>query len=306
MFRLLPVADTISSTVRPWGASRPQQRRKTQMPQIDAHCQFWRASDIGLPPSVSAPEPALARDFTPDALPGTMPVVAIQAVPNTAGTDYLLSLNSPRIAGVIGWADLASPGVTGHLSDRMINPRFRGIRLMLRRIADDDWLLTAPDPAVISMLTQVNLTLDIEAAPRHLQTLAQFAALNPDLPLVVDQAGVPNLETGQPDDEWAAGMAALAANPQACCKIAGLLALLSPAQQQDPLAALQPLFNRLLDWFGPNRLIWGSDWPTLTLNSQYTDWMALSAELLHGLGEAEQQAIMGDNAARFYGLVLKA
>ncbi|MDN3712621.1 amidohydrolase family protein [Paracoccus cavernae] len=99
-------------------------------------------------------------------------------------------------------------------------------------------------------------------------------------------------------------MAALAADPRIHCKLSGLLTEVSPAQLADPLAVLGPVVGRLLDWFGPERLIWGSDWPVLNLAGDYALWRSLTDQLLAELTDDERAAIMGGNAARFYGISL--
>ena len=97
-------------------------------------------------------------------------------------------------------------------------------------------------------------------------------------------------------------MRALAVDGRVFCKLSGLLTELSPAERADPLPALRAIADPLLDWFGPGRLIWGSDWPVLTLAGSYDEWLDLTGALLEGLAAPERHAVMGGNAARFYGV----
>ncbi len=274
------------------------------MTEIDAHCHFWKLArgDYGWLEGEGGPLAPIRRDFSPDDLPGAARVIAVQAAPTTAETDYLLNLNHPRIAGVVGWVDLTSEGISGHLADRATDPRFRGIRPMLQDIADTDWLLTAPRADALAALVRMNLCFDALVTPRHLGVLAEFAARNPDLAIVIDHAAKPRLAQGGEDAEWAAGMARLAQDPRIHCKLSGLLTEMAPAQLADPLAVLRPVVARLLDWFGPDRLIWGSDWPVLNLAGDYETGRALTDQLLADLTPDERRAIMGGNAARFYGV----
>ena len=99
-----------------------------------------------------------------------------------------------------------------------------------------------------------------------------------------------------------AGMRALAAIPHVHCKLSGLLTELAPENLRDPLPVLQDITGQLLDWFGADRLIWGSDWPVLTLAASYEDWRELSESLLEPLSPDERAAILHGNAARFYGV----
>ncbi|MDN3712622.1 amidohydrolase family protein [Paracoccus cavernae] len=130
-------------------------------------------------------------------MPGTAPVIAVSAAPSSAETDYLLRLKHPRLAGVVGWVDLAAPSTCGQISDLAINPRFRGIRPMLQDIPETDWLLTAPRADTLATMARMNLTFDALVTPRHLGVLATFAAQNPDLAIVIDHAAKPRLAVGE-------------------------------------------------------------------------------------------------------------
>ncbi|MFO1105950.1 MAG: amidohydrolase family protein [Amaricoccus sp.] len=272
------------------------------MNRIDAHCHFWRLDrgDYGWLAGQGGPLAPLRRDFLPADYPAPGDaLIAVQAAPTRAETDFLLGLaaTEPRIAGVVGWVDLADPAAVEDLEARAADARFKGVRPMLQDIAATDWLLTAPHPDNLAALARLGLGLDALVTERHLPVLARFAAAHPDLPIVIDHAAKPRPGRG-PD--WQAGMAALARDPRIHCKLSGLLTELDPASRAAPAAALRPIVARLLDWFGPDRLIWGSDWPVLTLAASLADWHALTDDLLAGLSAAERAAILGGTAARFY------
>jgi L-fuconolactonase len=271
---------------------------------IDAHCHFWQLSrgDYGWLDGEGGPLTPIRRDFLPADYPqDDARLIVVQAAPTLAETDFLLSLadTNPRIAGVVGWVDMTDPASVEVLRTRAGNPAFKGIRPMLQDIADTDWLLTAPRADVLSALRDLGLRFDALVTERHLPGLYRFAAREEGLALVVDHAAKP-----QPGDRtgWEAGLRALASLPHIHCKLSGLLTEFSPDMLGDPLGALRPIFARLLDWFGAQRLIWGSDWPVLTLASGHAEWLALTEELLGGLSVDEQAAIMAGNAARFYGV----
>ncbi|KGJ04646.1 amidohydrolase [Paracoccus halophilus] len=273
------------------------------MQVIDAHCHFWRIArgDYGWLESGGAALAPIRRDFLPPDYPGAARLIVVQAAPSLAETDFLLSLakGDSRIAGVVGWVDLGDPGAAGLLCERADNPALRGIRPMLQDIADPDWLETAVNPRALAALVRLGLRFDALVTARHLPMLARFAARRDDLPLVIDHAAKPQPDRGE---DWERGMAALAAIPHVHCKLSGLLTELSPEELRDPLPALRPILARLLDWFGPERLIWGSDWPVVTLAASYDEWRDLTQALLADLSPSERAAIMGGNAARFYGL----
>ncbi|MTH76801.1 amidohydrolase family protein [Paracoccus aestuariivivens] len=270
------------------------------MQVLDAHCHFWRLDrgDYGWLDGKGGPLQAIRRDFTPQQHPGEGPVIAVQAAPSLAETDYLLSLTDPRIVGVVGWVDLRSAQAVHDLQQRAQNARFLGIRPMLQDIPDTDWLLNAPRPEALDTLVELGLTFDALVTERHLPVLAQFADSNPDIPVVIDHAAKP-----KPADRknWSLGMQRLSAQGHHC-KLSGLLTELSADELRDPLLALRPVVAELLDWFGPDRLIWGSDWPVLNLAGSYAGWRDLTDELLAGLSPDERAAVMGGNAKRFYGV----
>ncbi len=274
---------------------------------LDAHRHLWRL-DRGdyrwLAGEGGLLEP-LRRDFLPEHAPDDSGTILVQAADSLAETEFLLDLarEDARIKGVVGWVDLASPQAAGDLRRLAANPKFKGVRPMLQDIPQTDWLLTAPRPEALAALKALGLRFDALVTERHLGVLERFAAAHPELPLAIDHAAKPQ-PGGRSGDlaAWRAGMSALAAHPQVRCKISGLLTELTLSQLSDPLPALHDVVDPLLKIFGPERLIWGSDWPVLTLAASYEDWLRLTAALLRGLSPAEQAAVMGGGAARFYGV----
>lgn len=272
---------------------------------LDAHCQFWvmERGDYGWLDGVDGALAPIRRDFLPSDYPATARLIAVQAAPTLPETEFLLSLAKGRdaVAGVIGWVDLSAADSAGVLRRLAANPKLRGIRAMLQDIRESDWIVTAPRPETIAALRELDLSLEVMVTPRHLPALTVFARANPGLRLMIGHAGKPRLAIG-PDPGWIDGMSQLARLPSVCCKLSGMLTELGPGQLTAPLPELRRIVDRLLDWFGPDRLIWGSDWPVLTLSASYQDWLALTEALLESCSCAERAAIMGGNAARFYRL----
>ena len=277
------------------------------MQMIDAHCHFWNPArgDYGWLMAGHASLDPLRQVFAPAdlaALNGGARVVAVQAADSVAETEYLLELaaQNPQIAGVVGWVDLASANAAQDISRLAQHPLLRGLRPMLQDIADSRWILTAPKDEAISAMISHGLCFDALVQTRHLEHLAEFAARLPDLPIVIDHCAKPEMG-GDITKEWRDGMAALASQPHVMCKLSGLLTEL-PKGHADPLAALRPVVEWVVNLFGPNRVMWGSDWPVLTLASSYEGWARMTDTLLAGLSVSDRAAIMGQTAAKFYGL----
>lgn len=273
------------------------------MERIDSHCHFWRLErgDYGWLDGSDPSLDPIRRDFMPGDHPGGAAMVAVQAAPSEAETEFLLQLaeQSERIVGVVGWVDLASAASLERLEAWSERRHFVGIRPMLQDIAQTGWLVEATKPELFARLGESGLTFDALVTERHLAMLAAFAERHRDLPVVVDHAAKPQPERGE---GWSDGMKALARQSQVCCKLSGLLTELGPSERDDPLPALQKIVRPLLDWFGPQRLLWGSDWPVLTLAGTWARWCELTDELLADLTGDEREAILGGNARRFYGL----
>ena len=280
------------------------------MKRIDAHCHFWNPArgDYHWLDTGPAKLDPLRRAFTPDDLSRlneNRQVVLVQAADSAAESRYMLSLaeKHPQILGVVGWVDVSNPASIHELQDLARNPRFKGIRPMLQDLAQDDWILTKPDARVIQTVLDLGLRFDGLVLTRHLSHFLRFVQAWPDLPMIIDHCAKPQMHQGL-DPAWVQGMTALAAIPHVHCKISGLLTEL-PASHLAPetaFATIRPAFDTVLRLFGPDRLVWGSDWPVLTLAASYAAWEQMTDRLLEGLTESERAAILGGNAISFYGL----
>ncbi|MDM0116508.1 amidohydrolase family protein [Variovorax sp. J22R133] len=281
--------------------------------RIDAHQHFWQPArgDYGwLRPDVPALH-ALYRDFMPEDLvghlqaQGVVQTVLVQAAASEAETDFLLALAETNnfVGGVVGWVDLSHADAASTLakwSDG--HAKFKGVRPMLQDLADTDWIAHAPHPAAIEALQRLGLRFDALVKPPHLGALLHFVQAWPDLPVVIDHAAKPQLAEGWNApwaEAWRRQMAELAAYPQVCCKLSGLLTEAPPSAGAD---ALRPVWDHLLQCFGPERLMWGSDWPVLNLASDYASWVAISDVLVRELAPDEQASVRQGCATRFYGL----
>ncbi|WP_028447125.1 amidohydrolase family protein [Chitinimonas koreensis] len=276
------------------------------MLRIDAHQHCWQLgrADYGWP----TPEiPALYRDFGPAELApllrahGVAGTVLVQVRPAADENDYLLGLADAHdfILGVVGWVDLESPRAPAEIARLARHPKFKGVRPMLQGLADPAWIADpALDPAAAALIEH-GLTFDALVRPNHLPHLLRFARRHRRLPVVIDHAAKP-AAAAAPAADWRQGMAALAALPNVHCKLSGLATEAGPGWRGAPL---QAYLACLLGWFGPERLMWGSDWPVLNEVADYAAWCAATEALL--AGRTGVDGIRGANAAAFYRLAVE-
>jgi L-fuconolactonase len=285
------------------------------MIRVDAHCHFWELNRgdydwLDVNNQNLAP---IARDFQSGDLAahriatGINQIVVVQAAATEAETDYLLSLadRHEEIAGVVGWADLRSDKVSQRLRQWSRYPKFKGIRPMLQDIEDAGWLLEMPQSNIGQILVELGLRFDALIQPRHLPVLYQFCKDNPNLPVVIDHAAKPKSAFSGDDtafEYWSENMKMLASDTNAYCKLSGLLTELDAKDLADPVSTITPFVEVLLKTFGPERLMWGSDWPVLTLVSNYQSWHDLAHVLLEKLGSDASDRVFGGTASEFYAL----
>jgi L-fuconolactonase len=272
---------------------------------IDAHLHSWLLSrgDYGwLTPAL----PAIYRDVSiPDwqaqaAAHGITGGVLVQAAPTESETQWLLAQaqQHPAVLGVVGWADLLAPDAPARIRALAANPKLKGLRPMLQDITDPDWILQAELAPALQTMSDLGLVLDALIKPLHLPRLLALAARYPTLKLVIDHAAKPDIAAGQ-WEPWASDLAKVASQTQAVCKISGLLTEAGPQPRPD---AAQRWAAHVLQVFGEDRVLWGSDWPVLELAGSYSDWWQASRRLSASLSEAGQKALYDSNTRRIYRL----
>jgi L-fuconolactonase len=273
-------------------------------PRIDSHMHVWQLSrgDYGwLTPAL----PAIYRDFTVDDVrasweqAGIDGVILVQAAPTLEETRYLLSVaeGEPRVRGVVGWIDMLAPDAVDQLERLASNRLLRGIRSMLQDIPDDSWMLKAELAPVYRAVIELGLCFDALVLPQHLSNLLRLIERHPDLKVVIDHGAKPPI--GEPLDSWYKDLVQLADIPHVHCKFSGLV---TECREQTSKAAIEPISRTLLDLFGPERLMFGSDWPVCTVRCTYDQWWQWAQELTAHLSPDQKSAVFGGTAQRFYGL----
>ncbi len=224
--------------------------------------------------------------------------VAGDQIADEARFMYQLAESAPiPMLGVIAAARPEDEGFGEHL-DTIGHSLLVGVRRVLH-VAPDG---TAEAPLFIPNLKQLakrDLTFDLCVRPDQLEMAASLVKAVPELQFVLDHCGCPNLD-GSSDPQWRDGIAMLAALPNVACKVSGLTAYGTP--EQVTLENLYRTLDTILEQFGPERLVWGGDWPVCTLNSTLAGWIAFTIQWMEKLSDSEKAAICAGNAQGVYGL----
>ena len=248
----------------------------------------------------------LRRDYLPEDLAPELAdnsvdaTVAVQADQSEDETRFLLDLAARHesIAGVVGWVDLRAADLPRRLEYFLQFEKLRGFRHIVQAEADD-FLLREDFQRGVARLGEFGFTYDILVYERQLAAAVEFAALFPDQPFVIDHIAKPDHTTGSIDC-WERRMRALAEHPHMMCKLSGLI---TEADWNGWSAAqFEPYLEIALDAFGPDRLMFGSDWPVCLLAGSYTQVKTLVEDFLRARPVSERAAIFGENATRFYNL----
>jgi L-fuconolactonase len=280
---------------------------------IDAHYHLWKLSRADYGWIGDGRNPAVAsieRDYLVDdyqslaAANGIIGSIAVQAAPTVDETRWLLEqahISEGLIRGVVGWIDMAQPDAPAVLCDLAQDRLLRGIRPMLQDLPDVDWVLQPSLVPALRAVMELDLSFDLLVRPVHLKTTLELLTRHPDLRSVVDHAGKPDIANGmwQP---WADDIRRIARETSACCKLSGLVTEARAGWKPDDL---RRYVDHVLECFGAERVLWGSDWPVMLLNADYSDWLAASKRFIELQSAAERSAIFHDNAIRFYRLPLK-
>jgi L-fuconolactonase len=287
-------------------------------PVIDAHQHFWNLTEHAQPWLASHPALApLLRNFTlADLAPlaaagGITATVAVQTVAEPWETPELLTLAAGPglVAGVAGWADLTAPDIADVLARLRELPggdRLAGIRHPVLAEPDPGWLARPDVLRGLAALAAAGLAYDVVGEPRHLPAAVTAARQVPGLRFVLDHLGNPGMAPGtspEADEPWASAVTDFAALPNTTAKLSGILGVPPPpGAAPGSLAHLRPYYDFGLHAFGPNRLMFGSDWPPCTLDASYSQVIATARALTSDLSRTEQDAIFRGTARRTYRL----
>ena len=227
--------------------------------------------------------------------------VAVQARQSLEENRWLLELSdsNPRIRGVVGWVDLQSDEVNAQLAQFANHSRFVGVRHVVQDEPDDNFMLRAEFVHGISRLEDFGLTYDILIYPRQLPAAISLVKQFPKQAFVLDHIAKPLIKAGV-QEPWAQQIRELAEHPNVYCKISGMVteAHWGSWKPED----FQPYLEVVLEAFGPERLMIGSDWPVCRLAGEYTPVMQLAIDFMQAHSAKHMDAFLGGNALAFYGI----
>jgi L-fuconolactonase len=275
--------------------------------QIDAHQHFWNPArgDYGWMPK---DDPVLSQSYMPldlapeIAVAGVDATILVQAAATVEETEYLLGIAdaTPFVAGVVGWIDFENTSQDAVLKRLSGYPKFKGVRPMIQDVDDDTWMLRDDVQWAFRAVADLGLSFDALGFPRHLKPFLTILQLHPDLRVVIDHGMKPQIRDRSPQAfaTWAEGMARLA-EAGAYCKLSGLITEAAPGWT---VADLVPYATHVLEAFGPDRVMWGSDWPVCRLRGEYGDWRNAARALTEELSAGDRAMVFGGTAAAFYRL----
>ena len=275
---------------------------------IDSHQHFWQLDKPFDYAWLDAPElKAIRKDYLPQHLEpqlsrvGVDRTVFVQTQHDLEENRWALGMAEENdfIAGVVGWVDLASPDCEEQLSEFKDHPKFVGIRHVTQDEPDDDFIMGLNMIRGLQVLEKHQIPFDLLFYVKHLKHAASLAQMLPDLPMVIDHLAKPRIKDSA-IDEWLGDFRAAAEFPNVYCKLSGMI---TEADWQDwQPADLRPYVEVALESFGPQRCMFGSDWPVCELAGTYQQVHTALLDALGPLSQSETEQIFGTTAATFYGL----
>ncbi|HWA97415.1 MAG TPA: amidohydrolase family protein [Pirellulales bacterium] len=276
---------------------------------IDAHQHFWQ---LGRKPFdytwLEAPDKrAIRRDFLPADLWRALqptPVrktIFVQTQHKLEENRWALQLarENPWIVGVVGWVDLASPDCERQLIEFKDDPKFVGVRHITQDEPDDNFIVRPEVIRGLEVLARHRVPFDLLFYVKHLRHAATLAHELPDLPMVIDHLAKPHIREHKLDD-WLPPLRAAAKCPNLYCKLSGMVTEADWKHWRP--ADLKPYVQHALELFGPERCMFGSDWPVCELAASYQQVFEALVEALGPISASEREQIFAGTATKFYRL----
>ncbi len=278
---------------------------------IDSHQHVWnldRAEYSWLSPDAGVLYRSIGMDeVLPEfAAAGVTGSVLVQSADNDDDTDFMFEVadRNPLVAGVVGYIPLHEPDVAGErLRELLQRPLFCGVRNLIHDRPDPHWLLRSDVDAGLGLLEDAGVPFDVVGVlPEHLRAVLAISERHPRLRMVLDHLNKPPIGSDGREPWWSL-LADVATNPLVHGKVSGLYSVVGdPADWT--VDTVRPYLDRALDVFGPDRLMYGGDWPVSLIAGGYSRvWQGIS-DLLAGLSDADRHLILAGTARSFYQLTV--
>lgn len=275
--------------------------------RVDSHQHFWRYTEQEYD-WIGEEEQVIRRDFLPADLAPILKsadidkCVAVQARQTEEETQWLLSLaeGNDLIAGVVGWIDIKASNLSDQIAAYANRNKLKGFRHVLQGEADPEFMLAPTFVRGLQTLAEHNLTYDLLIFAKQLPQSIELVKQLPNLSIVVDHIAKPDIVNHSDFDAWKAGMEKLASFENVMCKVSGLVteADVNNWQIDDFKQYLDVVFKA----FGPNRIMFGSDWPVCLLGGDYLEIKNIVDRYVNQYYAEYTDEIYGGNAAKFYQL----
>jgi L-fuconolactonase len=274
--------------------------------KIDSHQHFWKYNETEYG-WMGAGMERLKRDHLPGELAGLLKAngikgtIAVQARQSIEESRWLLNLADENdfMKGVVGWVDLRSDGLELQLEEFAEHKEFVGVRHVVHDEPDNEFMLREDFQAGIGKLKNYDLTYDILIFPKHIKCAEKLVRKFDEQRFVVDHIAKPFIKD-RVIEPWRTEMAKLAECGNVYCKVSGMVteALWDGCKKED----FVPYMEAVLEIFGPNRVMFGSDWPVCTVAAEYEQVVGIVEDFISGLSSSEQVRVMGGTAVEFYSL----
>ncbi|MBB3699410.1 amidohydrolase family protein [Flammeovirga yaeyamensis] len=277
------------------------------MKKIDAHHHLWKYSPVEHA-WINDEMSVLKQDYLPKQLweemskSGYEGCVAVQASQTEQETQFLLQEASvnPFILGVVGWVNLSNSSIKDRLQYFSKFSDFKGVRHVLQDEEDDQFMLREEFLRGIAALKEFDLTYDILIFPKHLPFAKELVEKFPEQPFVIDHIAKPEIKEGK-FEPWASDLKKIAHYPNVMCKLSGMVT--EADWKQWTKEELHQYIQVVVDAFGVDRLMIGSDWPVCKLAGEYSEVMQVVEDFFTDANDRKK--VMGENAMSFYNLTLK-
>ncbi|WP_179107318.1 amidohydrolase family protein [Sediminibacillus massiliensis] len=273
--------------------------------KVDSHQHYWTAEKSKEPVKGSRSIEYLPKQLKPLLeSAGIEKTIAVQASPSEQDNEFLLNLTEKEdtIAGVVGWLDMAAENFAERLEYFRQHPKFVGVRPMIQDLPSE-WIVGEKVIRNMKLLADKQFPLDLQANPRHLKFVIQLLQEVPHLRAVIDHLAKPPIKEGLLEP-WAAEMKIIASYPNMRCKLSGMVPEVTDAPWSAP--EIQPFADVVIEVFGKERVMFGSDWPVCLRSATHQEVIDLVEELIADrLTSVEKTALYSGNAIHFYKLNVK-